>query len=122
MRELLSNTEMRYVHQTVLYNKSRKEIANCFNRSFDTVASQLKNIYRKLGINSLTELCQKYYAEEFNLSEQIAAKKREIGAIGLSILMLAYIALDDQEILRLRSYRRELETEQTLLLTPIEGV
>lgn len=118
----LSKIEMGYVIQTVLYNRSRKEIANFFNRSFDTVCCQMKNIYRKLGINSLQELCQQYYSEEFHLTEAIQEKKREIGALSLSILMLINIAFDHYEFLRLRRYRRELETEQIISFAPIEGV
>lgn len=120
MKNILSDTEMKYVERIVIFCSSRKEIAECFHRSFDTVASQLKNIYKKLDINSLSELCQLYYAEEFNIKDLIEAKKKELAASIMICLMLITLNFDNQEFLRLRRFRREVEIE--IITVTVHGV
>lgn len=57
----LSDVEFQYVKLTVDDCLSRKEIAERTCRSADTIATQMKNIYRKLEINKVTELSKLYF-------------------------------------------------------------
>lgn len=112
MLESLSKTEMTYVNHVVLGCKSRKQIADLINRSAETVSNQLKNIYRKLGINSVAELCKIFYTEIFDLKDQIEIYKKEIGKT-LLLFSLMYISsiFEHQDFLRVRRTRKKGETE-----------
>ena len=59
--DILSDTEYRYAKLTVDECLSRKEIARRMCLSEDTVATTMKNIYRKLNITKLTELSKIFY-------------------------------------------------------------
>jgi len=59
--DILSDTEYQYAKLTVDDCLTRKEVAEKMCRSEDTVATQMKNIYRKLNITKVTELSKIFY-------------------------------------------------------------
>lgn len=89
--DTLSSTEKKYVKLTVDECLSRKEIAEKLCRSEDTVATQMKNIYRKLNITKVTELSKLFFK----------------GCLAIIIIFHGYNDIQ----YRVRRYRRNREIE-----------
>lgn len=121
-RELLSDREFE-IAQELVFKGTKKEASQPLGITVRTVETQTKRIYEKLGITKLNELVLWYCAVAFDIAKQIEDKKKEVAAAtGFTILMVFSITFDHHELLRLRRYRREVETEQVILSAPISGV
>lgn len=107
MIQILSESEFVQVELTCDECLSTKEKAYRLNRSTDTINSHMKNIFRKLNINKVTELSKIYFTSILLIIT--------LGIHGLFNTQIRFrTRTDEKEIMyefqnRLRSRRREIE-------------
>lgn len=89
---------------------SDKEVADNLNKSYWTVKTQKKSIYRKLGISKDTELllymiCDKLH-KEFDLREIRKHGLEVLFSVLFLVMQITCNSLDDMRMMRVRRGRR----------------
>lgn len=107
--ESLSLTE-RIIAEEFCKGLSDKEVADNLNKSYWTVKTQKKSIYRKLGISKDTELllymiCDKFH-KEFDLREIRKHGLEVLFSVLFLVMQITCNNLDDMRMMRVRRGRR----------------
>lgn len=100
---------------------SVSEAADRLEISTSTVSNTLRNIYRKLGFNKVSELCAYVFCTKYGVDvglDKIGNVRRAIVASSLLLLFLTHVFIlpDDEIRLRRTRGRRQEQQEQQILI------
>jgi DNA-binding CsgD family transcriptional regulator len=83
----LSPAELR-VARLLSWGYTQKEIADKLNRSIHTIATELKNIYKQLGIHKETDLTRWYIFKEYSIMDNPFKKILAVFFLVLSLTLI----------------------------------
>lgn len=80
------------IAELLAWGAAKKEIADRLSISTRTVENTTRNVYAKIGIQKVSELCVWWFTTKCGVSMNLSPSKRKAGALMLLLLMLTTTA------------------------------
>lgn len=112
MNSLLQlTTREQEVAELLAWGAAKKEIPDKLGVSYKMVDKATQNIYKKLGIQKVSELCVTYFTQKFNISMDFSPLKRSLLS-GLLIFLLLGMEMVQTEYTKKEERARRARTEE----------